>query len=153
MKKIMLFLISLMVFSACDDNRVFEENVGIPDNVWNQSFVPKFEIDIQDTMSYHNFYINVRNADGYPFRNLFMFITSTTPNQAPIRDTFECILADEQGRWLGDGLGDIFDNQILVKKGVRFPKAGTYTFEIEQGMRMEDLPLIMDVGIRVEKME
>ena len=67
------------------------------------------------------------------------------------RDTIECILADNSGKWLGEGSGDIWDNQILFKKGVRFRKTGTYRFTLEQAMRVENLPLIMDVGMRIEK--
>ena len=68
-------------------------------------------------------------------------------------DTLECILADEKGKWLGNGLGDIYDNQILFKKNVRFPLAGKYTFEIQHGMRADIVPLIMDVGLRIAKTE
>ena len=55
------------------------------------------------------------------------------------------------GRWLGDGLGDIFDNRILFKEGVKFPQAGEYRFELFQAMRINPLPGIMDAGIRIEK--
>ncbi len=67
------------------------------------------------------------------------------------RDTLECILADESGAWLGDGSGDIFDNQILFKKNFKMKQKGNYVFVLEQGMRVENLPMIMDVGIRLEK--
>ena len=66
-------------------------------------------------------------------------------------DTLECILADEKGKWLGTGIGDIYDNQIPFKKNVLFPKKGKYKFEIEQGMRTDIVPLIMDIGLRIEK--
>ncbi|MBK9478712.1 MAG: hypothetical protein IPN99_07715 [Bacteroidetes bacterium] len=39
----------------------------------------------------------------------------------------------------------------MFKKGVRFRKTGTYRFTLEQAMRVENLPLIMDVGMRIEK--
>ena len=63
------------------------------------------------------------------------------------------VLADEKGKWIGSGMGDLYDNQIPFKKNVRFPLAGIYSFEIQQGMRMENVPLIMDVGLRIEKAE
>jgi gliding motility-associated lipoprotein GldH len=68
-------------------------------------------------------------------------------------DTLDCILADEKGKWLGSGIGDIYDNQIPFKRNVRFPLPGTYSFEIQQGTRKDDIPLIMDVGLRIEKAE
>jgi gliding motility-associated lipoprotein GldH len=67
------------------------------------------------------------------------------------KDTLECILADQTGKWLGDGSGDIWDNQILFRKNFKFKRKGKYVFSLEQAMRLENLPQILDVGIRIEK--
>jgi gliding motility-associated lipoprotein GldH len=93
----------------------------------------------------------VRNAGGYQFSNLFIFFTTTIPSGKMERDTIEITLADETGKWLGDGLGDIWDNRQLFKSNFRFPEKGTYTFTLEQAMRVNPLPQIMDVGIRIER--
>ena len=156
MKKIILFIslfpyFLFMFFTSCDSKRVFEENIAISDAVWDIDEKITFEIEVKDTITSHNFYINVRNTGAYPYSNIFIFINSTFPDGGKARDTVECTLADASGRWLGDGSGDIFDNQILFKKGVRFPHSGKYIFEYEQAMRMEHLPFIMDVGMRIEK--
>jgi gliding motility-associated lipoprotein GldH len=63
----------------------------------------------------------------------------------------ELTLADARGKWLGSGYGNTRDNRILFKKNFRFPEAGTWHFELEQAMRMNPLPQIMDVGLRIEK--
>lgn len=112
----------------------------------------KFSVDIQDTISSHNLYINIRNASKYQFNNLFLFVTTRSP-KGLIKDTVELTLADAKGRWLGNGLGDVWDHQIPYKTNVRFPFRGTYTFELEQAMRNTKLPNIMDAGIRIEKVE
>jgi len=147
------FLLLIFYFSltSCDSNRVFEENKEITDNTWSVSEKISFETTITDTISPHNFYINVRNADDYPYSNLYLFITTQFPNGKSSRDTLECILADDRGHWLGDGLGDLWDNRIPFKKNVRFPALGKYTFTLEQAMRIDQLPQISDVGIRIEK--
>lgn len=143
----------LSLLTSCDDKRIFEENTDIPDNNWNINNKIKFDVPIKDPSTPANFYVNVRNADGYPYSNIFLFIKTTFPNGKYATDTLECVLADEQGKWLGKGLGDIYDNQILFKRNVRFPLAGTYSFEIQHGMRSDNIPLIMDVGMRIEKAE
>lgn len=139
------------VLYGCDANRIFEENKKLPDYIWSTDNKISFEVTIEDTVQAHNVYVNVRNASIYPFSNLYLFLTTRYPNGKLSRDTLECILADHTGKWLGDGSGDIWDNQILFKSNVRFPQNGTYTFEFEQAMRMKDLPGIMDVGLRIEK--
>lgn len=151
--KSVVFLAVVLLFSSCDKSRIFEENKTIPENVWNKDSIIKFEVDIHDAQLPTNFYVNVRNADGFPYKDLFLFIKTTYPDGKTFQDTLDCILADEQGKWLGDGMGDIYDNQIPFKRNVHFPAEGKYTFEIQQGMRVDNLPLIMDVGIRIEKVE
>ena len=114
----------LFLLAGCDDKRIFEENTDIPDYNWNINNKLKFNVSIKDPSTPANFYINVRNADGYPYSNLFLFIKTTFPNGKFSTDTLECILADEKGKWLGKGLGDIYDNQIAFKRNVRFPLPG-----------------------------
>ena len=149
----LLFLISVLFFTSCDRARIFEKNLEIPETGWKADNILKFDVDIKDASTPTNFYVNVRNADGYPYSNIYLFIKTKFPNGKMSNDTLECILADEKGKWLGNGLGDIYDNQILFKKNVRFPLAGKYTFEIQHGMRADIVPLIMDVGLRIAKAE
>ncbi|MGZ4053947.1 MAG: gliding motility lipoprotein GldH [Bacteroidia bacterium] len=146
-------MLCVLFFSSCDSKRIFEQNQALPESGWASSNIVKFNVDIKDPATATNFYINVRNADGYPYNNLFLFIKTTFPNGKMSNDTLECILADEKGKWIGSGIGDLYDNQIPFKKNVRFPLAGTYSFEIQQGMRTDNIPLIMDVGLRIEKAE
>lgn len=146
-------MLCVLFFTSCDSARIFEQNQEMPESGWAQSNLVKFDVDIKDPATPANFYINVRNADGYPYGNIFLFIKTVFPNGKSSKDTLECVLADDKGKWLGTGAGDLYDNQIPFKRNVRFPMAGTYHFEIEQGMRPESIPLIMDVGLRIEKAE
>ncbi|MFH1004994.1 MAG: gliding motility lipoprotein GldH [Bacteroidota bacterium] len=146
-------IILLFFFSSCDTNRVFEDNIELPKYIWDMKNKISFEVNIDDTISYHNLYINVRNASHYPYANLFIFVSIKFPNGIIAKDTVNCILADENGQWKGDGLGDIWDNQIPWKQKIKFPVKGKYIFEYEQAMRHEQIPFIMDVGLRVEKIK
>lgn len=148
------YILFLSVFLAsCNSSVVFEENVKITDYSWDMSNVITLEAEVTDTITPCNIYINVRNASGYQFSNLFLFLNTKTPAGQVARDTVELILADESGRWLGDGMGDIWDNRILFKQRFTFPRTGIYRFELQQAMRINPLPQIMDVGIRIEKAE
>lgn len=144
------WLFIILLFASCDRAHVYEKNVKIPKFEWDKENILKFEVPITDSAASYNMYFNIRNASGYSFSNLFLFFTTRAPNGMRERDTVEIKLADETGRWLGDGLGDIWDNQILFKKNFRFPVSGTYFFEMEQAMRVNPLQYIMDAGIRIE---
>ena len=148
---ICILFVLLLGFTACDSKRVYEQNIDIPEYIWDKDNPVYFDVEIKDTVSLHNVYINIRNASGYAYSNLYLFLDTKYPNNSMSRDTIECILADPSGKWLGDGSGDIWDNQILFKKNVRFKQIGTYKFRYEQAMRIPKLPMIMDVGLRIEK--
>ena len=154
MQKILIYILAifgLFTFISCDRNRVFEENKNIPENLWYINNKVTFDINITDTVSANNLYINVRNSGSYSYSNLFVFLTTYLPDNTASKDTLECTLADASGKWLGSGLGDIWDNKILFKRDFRFPQKGKYRFEMVQGMRINPLPLIADVGLRIEK--
>lgn len=138
-------------FISCNSNRVFEENKEIAKNNWDYNTPLSFKVNITDTVALHNMYINVRNAGFYRFSNLFLFVNTHLPNGITTRDTVEITLASPEGKWLGDGLGDIYDNRYLFRKQFKFPMAGDYTFDLIQGMRVNPLPGIMDAGVRIEK--
>ena len=147
---LLTFAVSVVV-SGCDSKRVFEKNQKIPDRSWNENAAIQFDVSIEDTLQYYNIYINVRNADTYRFSNLYLFVTTKLPQGQIERDTVQLILADEKGKWLGSGLGDIFENRILFKEKFRFINKGNYNFKLEQAMRLNPLPGILDAGIRIEK--
>lgn len=148
---LLLAVLFSIIISSCDPSRVFDENKKIDKSIWSQDDPLVFLVNITDTISAHNVYLNVRNAGVYPFSNLFLFINTRFPQGQIDRDTVEVTLASPDGKWLGDGLGDIYDNRIMFHPNVRFPQKGEYRFEIFQAMRVNPLPGIMDAGIRIEK--
>lgn len=154
MKKFGIILLAAL-FSACDSNKVFEENIAIENHIWNLENNPKFQVEIMDTTSEMNLMVNVRHSAHYPFSNLWVFVNTTNPEGVTSTDTLECVLAAKDGKWLGSGLGDIWDIQIPLKTQL-FNSPGDYVFEIEQAMRygdqarIEQLPEIMDIGLRIE---
>jgi len=155
MKKIVHLFIGLiilsMIFPSCDSSKIYEKNLNIPDGIWNVGHVAKFDVQISDSKIPYNLYVNIRNASLYPTNNIWLFVTTNSPQGKAQRDTVEFILANEKGEWLGDGAGDYWDSQLMYKKSVLFPSAGNFKLEIQHGMRMENLPFILEIGLRVEK--
>lgn len=148
-----LGIILLLAFQSCDKNRIFEENQKIPDGIWKADYPVRFEFEVNDTLSLCNFYVNVRHTTQYPFSNLFIFIKTDFPNGQSAQDTLECMLQNLGGKWVGSGLGDIVDAQLVFKKGMRFPLKGKYVFTYNQAMRAPLLPMVMEMGLRIEKSE
>ncbi len=158
MKSIALLSAFALLLSGCTDKVVFQADTPIPDGAWSSALKPSFAFDITDTLSGHNVFIDVRHTGDYAYSNLYVFLDLEGPGGRSKRDTVECLLADPMGRWLGKGAGFIFasrtrDAKVLYRMGNRFPKPGRYTITIEQAMRDEPLPGIIDVGVSIERGE
>lgn len=148
----MTFLLS----QCADKNLVFEQNVVFNNSKWATTDRAVMEFNIDDTISQHNFYLNVRNTESYPYRNLYVFVKTTFPNGKFSKDTVGVILADATGKWLGSGNGYLsssqhLSNTIMYKYNKRFPLSGEYKVEIEQAMRVDTLEGIRNVGLKIER--
>lgn len=141
----------LLSLLSCNKDVVFSKYESFKENEWHAKDKAMFDVDVTDTESLNNISLMIRHADSYPYNNLFLFVTTNYPDGKILTDTMEIILANQKGEWLGSGAGDIFDFKVPVKKNVRFPLAGKYKFTFEQGMRVDPLPMIMDIGFEIEK--
>jgi len=154
MRHFFIYFLLLFIFASvvsCDRRRVFESYHEIDKNGWNKDSVVVFNFPLTDTIRNNNLFINIRNKGNYPYSNIYLFLTIGSPNGVLKTDTVEFTLAEPSGKWKGSGIGGLYDNQILYKSSVYFPKKGNYMFSIKQGMRDNVLQGIRDVGIRIEK--
>jgi len=114
--------------------------------------VARFEVEIEDTMSFYAVFFNLRANNNYPNSNLYLFRTIYSEEGIEYRDTANLTLADPYGRWLGEGVGDLKTFQrIYRKQPLRFAKPGTYTFEFVQAMRIDPLQGVEDIGLSIYK--
>ena len=148
---IFIFIVGLFCFVSCDNNSIYHQYQPIDNNGWHKDVAVEFAVPITDTASLYNVIINIRNHNEYPYQNLYLFVYSTTPDGKMDGDTLNCILADNQGRWEGQGIGSTSTLPVMYMPAVKFSKQGIYTFKIMQGMREDVLEGISDIGLRVEK--
>jgi gliding motility-associated lipoprotein GldH len=146
-----LLLTSLMLICSCTSNIVYTGSESMKDNIWILQNVPSFDILISDTINSNNVLFTLRTGSSYPFRNIYLFVTTTSPDGQSLTDTLQYNLADEKGNWFGKGFGDIHELDLKYKSNVYFPVKGNYRFSIRHGMRIEDLEGVYDFGIRIEK--
>jgi len=132
-------------------NVVFTDSVAIPANTWKLMNIPTFLVHITDTINSNNVIFTIRTGSSYPFRNIYLFVSTISPDGRRITDTLQYNLSDEKGKWFGKGFGDIHELSLPYKSNVYFPLKGNYKFNIQHGMRIEDLKGVYDFGLRIEK--
>ncbi len=147
-------LVTLLPFFiiSCTSNIVYQETKNI-DNFWSQDSLAIFDVNITDTVSAYNIFIDLRNDNRYPYQNLWLFVNSVSPDSIVRTDTLETILASNEGEWFGRGFGSNYNLALFYMQEIRFPEIGTYQFSIQQGMRDEQLQGITGIGLRIEKFD
>ena len=152
MKKFFFIILSSFIFISCAKLGVFEKTAQIPGQVWFNNNKPSFTFAITDTASSYNVYIVLRHTDAYNYNNLWLTLGSQGPADSIHFQNINIELGNDAKGWEGRGIDDIFEIRKNITPGpVPFKKAGSYTFTIAQIMRENPLKHILNVGIRVEK--
>lgn len=136
---------------SCRSNVEYSDSRVMTEKTWKLFDIPSFNVPITDTLNSNNVLFTIRTGTSYPFRNIYFFVTTTSPDGNTVTDTLQYYLADEKGKWYGKGFGDIHELNLPYKSNVYFPVKGTYQFKIQHGMRVEDLKGVYDFGLRIER--
>ncbi|HRR63047.1 MAG TPA: hypothetical protein P5071_04320, partial [Paludibacteraceae bacterium] len=67
--KLIIFFFVGIIGTACVHHETFLEYKTLPPQGWNKDSVLTFQVNITDTSSLYNVYINIRNRGEYPYQN------------------------------------------------------------------------------------
>ncbi|HEU5289134.1 MAG TPA: gliding motility lipoprotein GldH [Cyclobacteriaceae bacterium] len=151
--RITALLAILVLLNCCDHSRVYEKNNDFAERQWLVNEKPSFEFTVDKGQPY-NLYCNLRNSIAYPYSRIFITYTLKDSVGAEIKkEMINSFLFDEKtGKPNGSsGLGDIYDQQLILLKNYTFSQPGTYNVQFEQFMRTDTLQGVLAVGLRVEK--
>lgn len=146
-----LYLILLLFIGSCTSINLYERTAIIPNQNWKTNFQPSFNFNIEDTNSLYNIYITIRHTDAYAYNNIWINIDTKAPGDTLKHQPLNLILADNSKGWLGVGMDDIFEQRIRITQTPIKLKKGLYIFTLAHIMRINSLPDILNVGIRLEK--
>jgi len=145
----MFILIGTLLLGSCNNGALIDEFKPIPNKRWSYNFMPTFRVHVLDTTKAYRLKVNFRLSADYRYSNLFLLIHQTTPTHQTHTKRVEFQVADQDGRWLGKGMGSLFTYQIAYYTNYHFPDTGVYQFKIEQNMRDNPLKEVSDVGFCV----
>lgn len=152
-----------MLLSSCTTIDLYERVTAVPRQQWQSNFKPQFSFEIKDTAVPYQIFILLRHNNQYKYNNIWVTLSAKATADTAQKLSLELPLANKEG-WLGTGMDDIFAHRIRVggeaekfsflkqaADGYYFTKAGEYTFTLEQIMRDDPLPNVLNVGLRLEK--
>lgn len=139
-----------VILLGCKNNAVVDTFKPIANQEWRYLDTITVQIPVEDTSKFYDLYLNVRHTGSYAYRNLYVRLRLYSPTGETGTQTVSFNLADPAGKWLGKGLGDLYESKILWREAAKFTSAGQYRVVIEQFMREDPLPGISDIGLLVE---
>ena len=152
MKKLLLILLSSLLFISCAKIGVVEKTLPIPSQSWSYDNKASFTFEITDTTSAYNVYIILRHTDAYNYNNIWLAVGMQAPGDTIHSQNISLELGSDAQGWHGQSMDDIFEvRKSIIPGPIPFKKTGTYTFTLAQIMRENPLKHILNVGIRVEK--
>ncbi|EEY82172.1 gliding motility lipoprotein GldH [Parabacteroides distasonis] len=148
LKKFIAACVTCFLCFSCENEAVYDQYQAIQNTSWEKNKEYYFTFLIEDISVPYDLTLEVRNNNMYPYQNLWVFCSEELPIGPLKRDTIECMLADEFGKWYGDGIS-LFQSSFPIRSAYYFPVKGQYTFSFRQGMRNDQLPGIQEIGLRV----
>ena len=144
-----LIITAIFFLASCDKNTVYSEFQPIQDKLWDKNNEYIFNFEIKDISIPYDVSLQLRNNDLYPYQNIWILFDESQPTGTNTIDTIEYMLADDFGKWKGNGIS-LFQNRIPIKNRYIFPDTGKYSINIRHGMRDEKLKGIEDIGLHIE---
>lgn len=137
---------------SCLTVDLYEKTISLPDHEWKGTYKPEFEFIIKDTVSLYRVFFVMRHTEKYNYKNIWISLSSQQPGDTLRKAPFELQLATNEKGWLGSGLDDIYEHRKQLTQPVRL-KAGLYKLILENIMREDPLQHVLNVGIRIEKVQ
>jgi gliding motility-associated lipoprotein GldH len=147
---IFLFFYSILFFSCNSDSVIYDQYQKIENTQWKKGQEYYFSFLIEDNSVPYDLYIDTRNNNLYPYKNLWILYKEERPIGAEQTDMIECFIADNSGKWTGAGFS-IYHNRLPVKMNHSFPYKGRYIVSLTHGMQTDYLEGIMEIGLFVKK--
>lgn len=153
--KLILPVVMVLLLGSCMESPYYQKEYAIPHNEWSSNYKPSFKFEVTDTNALYNLYFLVRHTEAYPYSNIWLMVSTKQPGDTTFEQTrLEIPLAEHTGKWLGRGMGEIWEQRMPISHDgdtVMLRKKGIWEIQLEQNMRMDPLPEVLQVGLRVEK--
>jgi gliding motility-associated lipoprotein GldH len=143
----------ILIFSGCQTSTIYTVTYTLSDYLWHRKDNVKFNFYIQDTTQPYDIYLLIKDTPNYPYQNLYLTYYLEDIQSTVIATELKNYLLFESktGHPLGKGWGKNKSHELILLKNYYFSNSGNYTLKLAQFMRIETLPGIQKVGIKICK--
>ncbi|MFK7809483.1 MAG: gliding motility lipoprotein GldH [Saprospiraceae bacterium] len=145
-----LFLTILLQFFACQEEFYFESEKTIAEDQWTYQDSVNFTFSIADTSALYNLILDIEHATDYRFQNIYLNVATKYPSGKRIKEQLPINFADKMGKWYGDCDSEWCRLRVNLQQGAFFNAVGDYTITLEQHMRVNPLPGVRGLSLKLE---
>ena len=152
MAKNLWILLCILLFVGCNANRTYERFHTLP-AYWHKDDGQRFVFEIKEEEVAYNLVAQFKQDIDYPNYNFyFQYSLKSETDSLLSQELKEVVFFEPKtGKPLGSGIGDTFDHEYSLVDDFYFPGPGTYQVDFHQFMRVDSIPNILRLGLRVEK--
>lgn len=146
----LITLFTLLFFFGCKEDFYFEESKELPSSQWTYQDTLNFTFQVVDTSTIYNLYLDIDHATEYPFQNVYLKVATRFPSGKRIKEQLPINFAEKTGRWYGKCDSEWCKLRVNLQQGAFFNELGDHTITLEQFMRVDPLPGIKGLSIKLE---
>jgi len=149
-KNIVTLVIAIVLITSCGNRAVFKEYRKLDAMSWNRFDIQNFDVSVQKDEQY-DFYFFMRHHTNFPYDYLDVNVTFYMPGGEMRSGEYHFKLKDDNGKWIANGMGELWDVELLIRKNLKMKKEGVCKVRIENKMTKMETPGIMEIGLVVKK--
>lgn len=144
-KSIIMLTISLCAYSCSVAHNDFSQYLNLPPEGWAYTDTLTFLPDIPDTTASGRLVLSIRHDNEYPYSNLWIEVTTMRPDSSEKADTVNFLLANQYGRWYGQGFGASY--QISDTLPAVMTLTDSLSIKVRHIMRIDTVRNIEQLGV------
>lgn len=145
----LLLLFALLL--SCAEGEVYYRFQHIDKGRWYHDSTMQFHMDSLKLQAgeRYDFSFEISTNGAYPYRDVWMQVTHNLTDTILQSDTLHFRIADDYGRWLGNGLGGLNQLSQPLFRSLPLDTASRYVIKLRQVMDADPLSGIEKIGIKV----
>lgn len=149
--RFLFFVLLLSVLTSCAEDEVYYHFHHISGGKWYHDSRLTFRIDTLELLpsKRYDVAIEITSNRSYPYRDLWMQISHDFTDTLFHTDTLHYRLADEYGRWLGNGAGGLNQLSLPYLSSIMPDTIRSHALYIRQIMNDDPLGGVEKIGVKV----
>lgn len=141
----------LFGFLSCSDSAELDVFLDVEGEKWAYADCKEFEWNCEDTAVRYDLLLNIRHKGNYEWQNIYIKVRVIDPLGEERVYLRSAALTDEEGYWVGKGMGVWKVATPVLLPKLEGKKLGKYRIILEQHMRVDPLEGVGQVGLKIVK--